>query len=77
MTLLTSSIYKHMKELLLRDKAKIALFKKLSNFYFDLRHPGRHPGKTEERKPNPRATRMCESPRVAREGWSGLELTDT
>ena len=49
------------KELLLiclRDKAKIALFSKLSNFYFDLRPPGqtpgRPPGKTEERKPDPR-----------------------
>ena len=43
-TLLTSSIKKNIwKELLLsclRDKAKIALFSKLSKFYFGLRHPG-------------------------------------
>ena len=37
---------------LLRDRAKIELFSKLSNFYFDLRPPlGNPPGKTEERKP--------------------------
>ena len=37
----------------LRDKAQIALFSKLSNFYFDLRPQGRPPGKTEERKSDP------------------------
>ena len=54
-----------------RDKAKIALSSKLSNFYFDLRPSpgqptGRPPGKKEERNPTPGAIRMCESPGVTR-----------
>ena len=67
---------------LFKRQSKNRAFSKLSNFYFDLRppSPGRPPGKTEERKPDGSgATRMCESPGVARGGggWSGLELTDT
>ena len=34
--------------------------------YFDLRPPGRLPGKTEQRNPTPGATKMCESPGIAR-----------
>ena len=35
------------------------------------------PGKDRSENPTPGATRMCESPGVARGVWSGLELTDT
>ena len=53
-TLLTSGIYKHMKRaathLFKRQSENRVFFSKLSNFYFDLRPPG----KTEERKPDPR-----------------------
>ena len=45
-----------------RQSENRAFFPRLSNFYFDLRPPG----KTEERKPDPGAARMCESPGVAR-----------
>ena len=73
------NISKELLPISLRDKAKIALFSKLSNFYFDLRPPGADPrAKQRSENPTPGATRMCESPRVARGGgWSGLELTDT
>ena len=38
----------------------------------------KRPGQDRGAKyPTPGATRMCESPGVARGGWSGLELTDT
>ena len=73
--LLTSSIYKHIKELLLsclRDKAKIAHFSKLSNFYFGLRHPQ---ARQRSENPTPGATRMCKSPGVARgvgQAWNCL-----
>ena len=62
----------------LRDKAKIALFLKLSNFYFKT-PPGANPwARQRSENPTPVATRMCESPGVARGGgWSGLGLTDT
>ena len=51
---------------------------KLSNFYFDLRPPGADPrARQRSENPTPGATRMCESPGVARGGWSGLELADT
>ena len=63
------------KELLLnclRDKAKIALFSKLSNFYFDLRPPGQTPGQDRGAKPRPLRQLECTHPR----GWSGFELTD-
>ena len=49
----------------LRDKAKIALLSKLSNFFFDLRLPGQTPGKTEERNQTPGATRTVAIPGVA------------
>ena len=53
------------KELLLsclRNKAKIALFSKLSNFYFDLRPPWANPQERQRsRNPTPGATRMCKS----------------
>ena len=60
-----------------RDKAKIALFSKLSNFYFHLRPLGQTPGQDRGAKTRPQgATKMCESPGVAqRGGWLGLELT--
>ena len=67
------------KELLLsclRDKAKIALFSKLSNFYFGLRHPWANPqARQRSENPTPGATRMCESPGVARgvgQAWNCL-----
>ena len=49
-----------------------AFFSKLSNFYFDLRPPVQTPGQTPGqdrggKNPTPGATRMCESPGVARE----------
>ena len=54
----------------LRDKAKIAFFSKLSNFYFDLRPPAwKTPGQT------PREN--VRIPGGSPGGWSGLELTDT
>ena len=46
---------------------------KLSNFYFDFRPPG----KTEERKPDPRGNQNVRIPGGRPEGWSGSELTDT
>ena len=67
---------------LFKRQSKNLAFSKFSNFYFDLRPPGANPqtdpraGQRSE-NPIPGATRMCKSPGVAREGWSGLELTDT
>ena len=55
-TLLTSSIYKHM--LFKRQSKNRAFFQN----YFDLRPPG----KREERKLDPGATKVCEFPGVAR-----------
>ena len=48
-------------------KAKIALFSKLSNFYFDLRPPAGADPQARQRSENltPGATRMCESLRIA------------
>ena len=75
------NISKELLSISLRDKSKIALFSKLSNFYFDLRPPpgagpmGRPPGKSRGAK-----TRLeCANPRGSPGGggWSGLELTDT
>ena len=55
------------KELLLpiclRDKAKIALFSKLSNFYFDLRPPGQTPGQDRGAKTRPQGQLECANPR--------------
>ena len=73
-TLLTSGIYKQRKRAathLFKRQSKIALFSKLSNFYFDLRPPGQTPGTDlratqRSENPTPGATRMCESPGVAR-----------
>ena len=60
--LLTSRIYKHMK----RAATQFALFSKLSNFYFGLRHPRANPQvRQRSENPTPGATRMCESPGVA------------
>ena len=48
---------------LFKRQAKIELFSKLSNFYFDLRPPGAEPrARQRSKNPTPRATRMCESP---------------
>ena len=47
-------------------KAKIGLLKKLSNFYFDLRRPG----KTEERKTRPLGQLECANPRGSPGGGS-------
>ena len=70
--LLTSSIYKHMK----RAATQFALFSKLSNFYFGLRHPWANPqARQRSENPTPGATRMCESPGVARgvgQAWNCL-----
>ena len=66
-----------------RQSKNRVFFFKLSNFYFDLRPPSPPPPhgdpRARQRSENwtPGATRMCESPEVARGGWSGLELTDT
>ena len=63
---------------LLKRQSKNRAFFKLSNFYFDSRHPGATPrARQRSENPTPGATRMCESPGVARGGWSGLELTVT
>ena len=78
--LLTSNIYKYMKEPLLiglSDKAKIVLFSKLSSFYFDLRHPGETPGQDRGAKTQPQGQQECANPLGSPGGWSGLELTDT
>ena len=61
----------------LSDKAKIALFSKLSNFYFDLRPPGQSPGQDRGAKTRPQGQVECANPRGSPGGWSGLELTDT
>ena len=70
--LLTSSIYKHMK----RAATQFTLFSKLSNFYFGLRHPRANPqARQRSENPTPGATRMCESPGVARgvgQAWNCL-----
>ena len=40
--------------------------------------PGADPrARQRSENPTPGATRMCESPGVARGGWLGLELSDT
>ena len=58
---------------LFKRQRKNRVFSKFSNFYFDLRPPGQDRGA----KTRPEATKMCETPGVARGGGSGLELTDT
>ena len=69
-----------MKKLLLicsSNNAKIVLFSKLSNFYFDLRLPHSRPtGKTGKRKPNPRGSLECANSLGSPGGgrWSGLEF---
>ena len=51
-----------------RQAAKIKLFSKLSNFYFDLRPLEAEPqARQRSKNPTPRATRMCESPGLVRE----------
>ena len=74
-------------QLFKRQSKNCAFFSKLSNFYFDLRPPGKPRDRSRARQrsenPTPGATRMCKSPGVAGGGggggggWSGLELTDT
>ena len=56
----------------LRDKATFAYFSKLSNIYFDSRPTGAN-HRAIQRSENPMrgATRMCESPGVARGGGVG------
>ena len=62
----------------LRDKAKIALFFKISLIKTPRANPRADPrAKQRSENPTPGATKICESPGVARWGWSGLELTDT
>ena len=63
-------------QLFKRQSRNRAIFFKLSNFCFDLRPPGKPPGKRGGENPTPGATGMCETPGVPG-GWSGLELTDT
>ena len=78
--LANTNIGKELLPICLRDKAKIVLFSKLSNFYFDLRPPPppwedpRARQKSENLTPG--APRTYESPWVPG-GWSGFELTDT
>ena len=65
-----------------RQSKNRVLFSKLSKFYFDLRPPGANPradlrARQRSENPTPGATRMCESPGVARGDGHGLELTDT
>ena len=66
----------------LREKANRALFQNYRTFTLT-KTPGANPpadprSRQGSENPTPGATRMCESPGVARgEGWSGLELTDT
>ena len=63
-TLLTSSIYKQRKRAATHLLANIALFSKLSNFFFDLRPPG---GQTSEQdkggKTRPQGQLECANPR--------------
>ena len=63
MVLLTSSIYKYMK----RAYTKSHFFQLLLWFKTPRGEDpcGKPPGKTEEWKPNPRGTKMCECPGVA------------
>ena len=57
--------------------AKISLFSKLLNFFFDLRPPRGHtPGKDKGAKTQPQGQLECANPRGSPGGWSGLELTD-
>ena len=53
---------------LFKRQSKNRTFSKLSNFYFDLRPPPRADPRARQRSenPTPGATRMCESPGVAR-----------
>ena len=62
-TLLTSSIYKHMKraatQLFKRQSKSRTFFSKLSNFYFDLRPPGQD----SRAKIRPLGQLKCANPR--------------
>ena len=55
-------------QLFKRQSKNRAFFSKLSNVYFDLRPPPRANPRARQRSENltPGATRMCESPGVAR-----------
>ena len=84
-TLLTSSMYKHMKRAathLFKRQSKYHAFSKLSNFYFDLRPPplGQTPGQERGAKTQPQGQlECCKSLGVVGGwggGWSGFELTD-
>ena len=57
--------------------AKIALFSKLSNFYFDLMPTGKTSRQDRVAKTRLQAQLECADPRGSPGGWSGLELTDT
>ena len=67
--MLTSDICKHMKRaathLFKRQSENDPFFSELSNFYVDPQADSRARQRSEN--PTPGATRMCESPRVARE----------
>ena len=69
------NIWKELLSICLREKEKIVLFFKIIELLLWFKTPwGRPPGKTEERKPNPRATRMCESPGIAPgDGQAGID----
>ena len=63
---------------LFKRQSENRAFFKIIELYFDLRPPGQTRARQRSENPTPRASRMCESPGVARGGgWSGLELTDT
>ena len=56
----------------------MALLKKLSKFYFDLRPPqGQTPRQDKGAKTQPQGQLECANPWGSPGRWSGLELTDT
>ena len=64
-------------QLFKRQSKNLAFFKIMELLLWFETSRGKPPGKKRSENPTPGATRMCESPGVARGGWSGLELTDT
>ena len=66
----------HLFKRLAKQKSRF-FFSKLSNFYFDLRPPGKTSGQDGGAKTRPQGQLECANPRRSPGGWSGLELTDT
>ena len=72
-----AGIYKHMKRTAthLRDKAKIALFSELSNFYLDLgQTPGQTPGQDRGAKTRPQGQLECANPQGSPGGMVRLGI---